>query len=191
MLVRFSHLFCVYWTGYSLWACLDVLSLRARLTGHSLWFILYQRLQIQQTKWQLETYKQKNKDESKHLINTNKGLYWNIKVGIDYVLFLLTFPHLHKPSRQCSDHGFSVKTVWVSSASIFTAWSLCCLGGHPCVFYRGVVVVAAFFGYLFGLLQKSTSPAVREPQCLTKKKKANVKHQATENIGIYDIKPPI
>ncbi len=35
-------------------------------------------------------------------------------------------------------------------------------------FLRGAADVEAFSGYSFGLLQKSTSPAVREPQCLIK-----------------------
>jgi len=38
--------------------------------------------------------------------------------------------------------------------------------GTPCLL-RGVADVAAFSGYSFGLLQKSNSPAVREPQGLT------------------------
>jgi hypothetical protein len=39
--------------------------------------------------------------------------------------------------------------------------------GIPCLL-RGAADVAAFSGYSFGLLQKSNSPAVRIPQCLTK-----------------------
>jgi hypothetical protein len=39
--------------------------------------------------------------------------------------------------------------------------------GTPCLL-RGAADVEAFSGYSFGLLQKSTSPAVREPQSLTR-----------------------
>jgi hypothetical protein len=42
--------------------------------------------------------------------------------------------------------------------------------GTPC-FLRGVAVVAAFSGYSFGLLQKSNSPAGRDPQYLRIKRK--------------------
>ena len=45
------------------------------------------------------------------------------------------------------------------------------------LFYRGAADVAAFSGYSFELLQKSTSPAVREPQCLTKLKTVNAKYR--------------
>jgi hypothetical protein len=45
--------------------------------------------------------------------------------------------------------------------------------GTPCLL-RGATDVAAFFGYFFGLSQKSTSPVVREPQCL-KKSVVNIK----------------
>ena len=39
---------------------------------------------------------------------------------------------------------------------------------HPERFFRDNRIRTAFSGYSFGLLQKSTSPAVRIPQCQTK-----------------------
>ena len=42
------------------------------------------------------------------------------------------------------------------------------------LFFRGDVVVAAFFGYFFGLQHKSSSPAVRKPPSLTKLQKVNI-----------------
>jgi len=39
--------------------------------------------------------------------------------------------------------------------------------GTPVLFTGAPGVVTAFFGYFFWLQKKSTSPAVREPQCPT------------------------
>ena len=46
--------------------------------------------------------------------------------------------------------------------------------GTPMFFMGASAVVAAFFGYFFELLQKSDSPAVRIPQCLTKSNPVNI-----------------
>jgi len=69
--------------------------------------------------------------------------------------------------------------------AVVLAWAFCefwrsmimLLSQWVPLFYRGAADVAAFSGYSFGLLQKSTSPAVREPQCLTKLKTVNAKYR--------------
>ena len=50
-------------------------------------------------------------------------------------------------------------------------------------FLRGVTLVAAFFGYFYGLQQKSTSPAVREPQGIKFTTVGNFDNEKCLNYG--------
>jgi len=51
--------------------------------------------------------------------------------------------------------------------------------------FRDVADVAAFSGYSFGLLQKSASPAVREPQSLIKRKFYKLRKVDTNKTAQY------
>ena len=133
----------------------DAPSGRTELNLPSLANLLYQRPVIQQTK-----------GESKNQKSINKSHHWTANFNVSTVFSFDALSTLSKPLRQYSYRGLSVKTVWASSASFFTAWWLYCFNGYPCVIYRGAAVVAAFSGYSFGLLQKSNSPARRDSQTL-------------------------
>ncbi len=53
---------------------------------------------------------------------------------------------------------------------------------HPECFFSGQVEWAAFSGYSFGLLQKSGSPAGRDPQCLTKAPSLKLGNELTKRM---------
>ena len=152
---------------YCLRARLDAPSGRTRLNSPSMANLLYQQPAIQQT--QREWKKDKQNQSQNSLMST--ALY-NTPVVLwlwfNFCCWLL--PTLASHWGSTIIMGFlcqlSERLLRVLAQHDNSATSM----GTPVYFYRGAAIVAAFSGYSFGLLQKSTSPAVREPQCQTKSK---------------------